>query len=360
MQSPSWPSVRGPLAGFALACVWTLLAVVAADLGYRMHSHRPVLVLDDWRLDRIAFLTFGDRGQFDPVLGWTPRDDIESDGYSTLDHGIRRNFDEKGIRTGGILAVGDGYTEGGSAVRDGETWPAHLERMTGVPVLNAGVAGYAADQIVLRAEGLLPLVRPKTLVLGLFEESIARAGLSSYGTSKPYFTLDNGGLAFHAPSPPGTDSQGPGGWWAKARDVLSRSAVLDVVLSRLAPRAWQGSAGQQVTQAVANDPVGVACALIERLKRHVDRDGVRLLLLMLPTGQTVAERTEPAEDMRKVAACAGSAGVEIVDQFKDLRPAAEANPALLDELYPQLDGTVQMSPEGNRRTAGLIARELSN
>src|SRR5262245_64293575 len=107
MRPPSWISVHGRGAGFALACVWTLAAVAAVDLGYRVHSHRPVLVLDDWRMARIAFLTFGDRGGFDPVLGWVPREDIESDGYNSLDFGIRRNFQEKAVRSGGILAVGD-------------------------------------------------------------------------------------------------------------------------------------------------------------------------------------------------------------------------------------------------------------
>ena len=138
--------------------------------------------------------------------------------------------------------MGDVFTEGGIEVADGETWPAHLERMTGEPAINAGVAGYAADQIVLRAEQLLPRARPRTLVVALFEETIARAGQSFFGSSKPYFTMDNGQLAYHAPHRAEPDALS--GWQAGVRDVLGRSAVLDVVLSRLAPGYWQGKAGQ--------------------------------------------------------------------------------------------------------------------
>src|SRR5262245_46156432 len=100
----------------ALACALVPLALVTLDLGYRAQSHRPVLALDDWRAARIEYLTFGERGRFDPVLGWAPRERYEGKHYNTLDLGIRRNFGEHEIRTGGVLAVGDVFTEGGSEV----------------------------------------------------------------------------------------------------------------------------------------------------------------------------------------------------------------------------------------------------
>jgi len=232
MQAFARPLLHGA-SRLALACALAPLAFVALDLGYRAQLHRPLLAHDDWRSARIERLMFGSRAQFDPLLGWAPREDYQSEDYNTLDLGIRLNFGEDGIRTGGVLAVGDVFTEGGIEAADGETWPAHLERMTGEPAINAGVAGYAADQIVLRAEQLLPRVRPRTLVVALFEETIARAGQSFFGSSKPYFTMDNGQLAYHAPHRAEPDALA--GWQAGVRDVLGRSAVLDAVLSRLAP-----------------------------------------------------------------------------------------------------------------------------
>jgi hypothetical protein len=356
MQAPARPLLHGA-SRLALACALLPLAFVALDLGYRAQSHRPLLALDDWRAARIERLVFGDRGRFDPVLGWAPREAYESEGYHALDHGVRRNFDENEVRTGGVLAVGDVFTEGGTEVADNETWPAHLERMTGEPVLNAGVVGYAADQILLRAEQLLPPLRPTTLVVGLFEETIARTAQSSFGTSKPYFTMDNGQIAYHAPRRAEPDALS--GWQAGVRDVLGRSAVLDVVLSRLAPGYWRGNAGEAVFQPADNDPVGVTCALLERVVKGARRDGVRVLLFLQHARKTVLERTEPGEDMKRVAACAAPMGLEVVDQFETLRSLAIANPGALNDLYLEGDGYGQMTSTGNWHGADLVARALN-
>jgi hypothetical protein len=340
----------------ALACALVPAAFIVLDIGYRSQVHRPLFALDNWRSARIERLMFGDRAQFDPVLGWAPREDYQSEDYNTLDLGIRLNASEDGIRTGGVLAVGDVFTEGGVEVADGETWPAHLERMTGEPVVNAGVAGYAADQIVLRAEQLLPQARPSTLVVALFEETIARTGQSFFGSSKPYFTMEGGQLAYHAPHRREPDALS--GWQAGVRDVLGRSAVLDVVLSRLAPGYWQGKAGEGLFQSADTDTVAVTCALLERLKKGADGGGIRVLLLLQHARKTVFERTEPRDDVRKVAGCAATAGIEVLDQFEALRGLAIANPGALNDLY-FTDGYGQMTSTGNWHAADLVARALN-
>ena len=355
MQALARPLLHGA-SRLVLACALAPLAFIALDLGYRAQLHRPLLALDDWRTARIERLMFGDRAQFDPVLGWAPREDYQGGDYNTLDLGVRRNFGEDEIRTGGVLAVGDVFTEGGVEVVDSETWPAHLERMTGEPVVNAGVAGYAADQIVLRAEQLLPRVRPTTLVVGLFEETIARTGQSFFGSSKPYFTLADGQLAYHAPRRAEPDALS--GWQAGMRDVLGRSAVLDVVLSRLAPAYWQGKAGEGVFLSAANEPAAVACALLERVAKRAGGEGVRVLLLLQHARQTVFDRTEPRDEVKKVAACAAVAGIEVLDQFDSLRGLAIANPGAVNDLY-LTDGYAQMTSTGNWHTADLVARALN-
>jgi len=348
-------SLLGRIGFVALACVLAIAGFAAIELGYRIHSQRPALSLGNWREWRIEYKTFGPRVKFDPVLGWVSREWHEGDSRNTIAHGIRRNKDERDeIAPGAILAVGGGFTEGGLRVDDDETWPAQLESLVGTRVLNAAVAGYATDQIVLRAEQLLPLVRPKMLVIGFVGDEIARAALSSYGVSKPYFTLETGALAYHPPLSFMVPDAATPPWQARVRGLLGYSAVLDVVLGLVAPAYWTGNAGQSVFQKIDNDPAGVTCALLQRLKLRTDADGVRLVLFMQHGRIVVMQKAEPPDDARRVTQCAKATGIEVVDQFEALRAVASADPAPLRELYRK----GLMSPKGNQQAAEVLARAI--
>jgi hypothetical protein len=351
--------MHGPLVTLLLVGGYTLLGCAAFELGYRAQTERRVFVLDNWRAERIDYRTFGDRATFDPVLGWVSKEWYEGDGYNTLDHGIRRNFEEHEVRTGAVLAVGGSLADGGPDVDDEETWPAQLEGMAGMPVLNAGVEGYATDQIVLRAEQLLPAVKPKTLILGLAAQDITRVGYASFGAPKPHFTLDKDELTYHAPDPVAVHDRAEPAWRIRAREILGYSAVLDVVFSHLAPDYWRGKAGQQVFQKVETDPVGVTCALLGRLKQRADPDGVRLLLFMQHGFQAVADKDAPGDEAKRVAACATAMSIEVVDEFASLRGIAVASRDALRDLYLEDDdGHRPMSPKGNRHAAELLAGAL--
>ena len=62
-----------------------------------------------------------------------------------------------------ILAVGNSFTFG-DEVSDDATWPAQLEAETRRRVVNAGVFGYGLDQTILRAEQLVSVESPPSLL----------------------------------------------------------------------------------------------------------------------------------------------------------------------------------------------------
>ena len=351
------------LGNLVLLLASTLIALVALEAGFRALSGRPLLKFADWRGERVA----GDRlrefkAMPDPVLGWVPRPwSVHEDGYTTIEQGIRQNFGEKTVRTGAVLAVGDSFTEGWE-VEDDETWPALLEKKTGIPVVNAGVGAYGTDQIVLRAEQMLPIVKPKTLIVGFLEEDIFRAGHSVFNAPKPYFTLEGGALKYHPPPmfEPRPPARAFGRFLLGLRDVLGYSAAADYVFARLNPTYWYRASDRDEYRKAGNDPAAVTCALLGRLKAQTDRDGIRVILFMQYHAPQIIDADRPSENARRVITCAGALGIRVVDQFAPLRAIETADPGALGDYYVEHEGELvgHMTAFGNEHAASILAEAL--
>ncbi len=349
-----WIARAGNVLIFTASIVVTLLV---AEIGFRAATGVPIFELTDWRQEGARTNRIGERATTDPLLGWTLAPHYQGSGFTTLDHGFRRNFGETEVRTGGILAVGDSFTEGFDAVDDSNTWPSHLEKMTSTPVINAGVAGFATDQIILRAEQTLPIVKPKTMIIGFTEVDIYRAALSQAGAPKPYFTAENGQLIYHPPGP--IESNVKEGVISKAlRSVLGYSALSDHLFSRLTPSFWYPTEASMYEE-VDIDAVDITCKLLVRLKQRTDDAQVRLLLLLQYSGELVLEEPYILNDMKKLTECSQHAGIQVVDQFASLKALTHGDPDLVAQYYT-VEGEEfgHMTPLGNEQAAQLLAAAM--
>lgn len=79
--------------------------------------------------------------------------------------GLREHPHTAGPRPS-VLALGDSMTFGEGVPAD-RTWPAVLERESGIRVYNGGVPGYSTCQMTGRARALLPRLRPDFVVVAL-------------------------------------------------------------------------------------------------------------------------------------------------------------------------------------------------
>lgn len=346
----------------ALLIVSLLVSLVLIEIGYRAAVGLPAFKLVNWRAERIVASNLGElKAVIDPVLGWTSRpSSYHEDGYTTLEHGIRKNFHETTIRTGGMLAVGDSFTEGWE-VKDHESWPAMLEQMTRVPVVNAGVGGYGTDQIVLRAEQLLPIIQPKILIVGFLEADIDRAGHSIFGAPKPHFTITNGELQYHPPKliEPHEKTTTLATIAYGIRGALGYSAAADHLFARLNPNYWYGDGEHDFYQKVDIDEAAVTCALLKRLQAQAERNGIRTILFMQYHASVIVSSEQPPRKAQEVLACAQAAGFRVADQFAFLRSIAAANAAAMKEYYVQSGETYgHMSPKGNHHAAHLLSQAL--
>jgi len=357
---PSAPK-RTQFANLALLLVSLLLSVALIEIGFRVLFGLPIVALTDWRTEEVVLSRYGVRTALDPVLGWTNLPWIDADGFQTIDYGIRQNFDETTVRTGAVLAVGDSFTEGWN-VGDAESWPAQLEGLTGVPIVNAGIGSYGTDQIVLRAETLLPLVKPRVLIVGFLEDDIFRAGYSMYGTPKPYFTLEQSALLYH---PPGPIERRAAGTMASLgfalRDGLGHFAAADYLMARLAPDYWYSTESVTYEHRAEVDIVSVTCMLLRRLKAQADESGIRTALFMQYTAQSMLMTGARTQEAEAVIACAQDMAIRVIDLFPSLHEIATRHASAMRQYYALTNGNFDhMSAKGNTLAAELLEMQLQD
>ncbi len=364
-SSPTPAARSSRWANVGLLLISVLAPLLAIELGYRLVAGLPLLKLANWRTEHVVMVNLGELKAIpDPVLGWTNRSSsYNEDGYTTLEHGVRKNFDETTIRTGGMLAAGDSFTEGWE-VKDHESWPAVIEKLTSVPVVNAGTGGYGADQTILRAEQMLPIVKPKILLIGFHEIAITRAGHTAFGAPKPYFTFDNGELRYHPatfvqPRQKNTIARRTA---YGIREALGYSAFADYLLSRINPNFWHGDPDRDLYQRSGADEVDVTCALLQRLKSRADQDSIHMILVLQYYATLILESDRPGPYSQAVAACARDIGIRVVDQFAPLHAiVAVGGPAIIRDYYWLTDGVFgHMTAKGNEHVANLIFAALGD
>lgn len=293
---------------------------------------------------------------YDPTLGWAP---IPASSGTML--GKPLSFTAEGTRaqnldrppaTGPlILALGDSMTEG-YAVSDDETWPAHLERLTGRRVLNAGVRGYGLDQMVLRAERLVPEFKPSTVVLAFIADDISRTALLVRDArGKPWFLPEGEGLALRNVPVQGAD-QLP--LMTAARRILGYSHLFDRIVTRLGVRSFW--IGREVGTGV--DPFVVSCRLMTRFAALVQRNHVDALVVAFPEQGVFFDATAAAgqhEALTTVLGCAARAGLPTLDTLADF--GKENVGRNIDAYYTMMHFTDRGAAIAARAIAAALGRK---
>ena len=255
-----------------------LLMAVVGEVAIRIHRG----CLTDFSTTVLQRkLDFESRSIYDSELGYIP----EPGTYIGLNK-TRITVDGENLRSSGnpdptagppILAVGDSFTWGGE-VDDHQSWPAHLERLLGRRVLNGGVNGYGLDQIVLRAERLVPRYWPAVLIVAILggdRGDIERCEYVFRGAWKPYFTIETGTLKLrNVPVPRDPSPPVPA---LALRNLLRYSHLADALLKRLAPEWWLLN---ESYVKVHRDGIRVGELLIDRLHSLKERYSIAVLFVV--------------------------------------------------------------------------------
>ena len=344
-------------ANIALVVISCAVAGLAAEAALRFRIGVPLLSVADLRGAGVMVFDSSEAAVFDPALGWTQKPNFRSAGLNTIAFGIRRNKpdDNSMPGRGEILAVGDSFTVGSDVV-DEESWPARLSRAINVRVLNAGVGGYGVDQSALRAELLLPAVKPRLLILGIFEEDILRSGFAAYSAAKPYFEKTNGGWALrNSPVPPPPDSQRAEPFY---KLLLARFAGAHLVMNKFAFPWWYSNGRNEFRRSSAS-PAEASCHTVDRLASMLKSEKIPGAVVFQYSAETFRKSQMPAY-VGPVLECAQNSGLTVVDAFPALNRAINAKPEELRRYFVYTGNSPgHMSAAGNEFIAKLVATRIA-
>lgn len=344
------PSRREWIGRLGLILVAFVLTLGALEIGLRLTHGRWILAWPNLVLESRKVLADREHSRFveDPLLGYEPRPGYAADGVSFDDQGFRRTG-EAPVKDA-VLAVGDSYTYG-DEVTDSETWPAHLQRLMGRRVFNAGVSGYGIDQSVLRAEKLASGRSLSTIVVSFIADDVQRTEMSRlWGAQKPYFDIAGTMLVLrNVPVPPRPDPRTTLSIWQR---TLGYSFLVDFVLRRF--NLLHNWFGDHIRVHDEGDGERIACLLTGRLAELQRISGARVLL-MAQYDPVVWQDPKFAAEQRRITQgvlrCGQQAGLAVLDTFETLSKAPDPK-----KLY----GLWHMNDAGNALIAKQVAGAIAN
>jgi hypothetical protein len=359
------------LVNLAVIVVSTVVALLLVEIGLRFAYVDEPFTLRNLAADEINYRINNIAIIYDPVIGYVPRPDFRGGLASTtgelgirLNHSLQPGEPSPPLQTGGILAVGDSFTFG-SEVNDDEAWPADLERILGIPVVNGGSGGYGYDQSILRAEQLLDRVKPRLIIIGCIPNCTERNDYSvNGGLVKTYFDIVDDKLVLkNVPAP---DYEPSRAHFGRMRLIFGHLYLSTWVAERLGYGSVWKFNGKYETRPEHDYGYRIACLLWKRLADRVAGQNIRLVALTQYSGQqvTLHDNHRQSQHSEETLECARRYGFVTVDSFPELRQRLAADKRSFWNLWvkePSDQGEPHnghMSKDGNRFTAELLAATI--
>jgi hypothetical protein len=341
---------------FGLVLVSLAIAFLGIEFAVRAWQRIPLTTTENFIIQQLDIIRQNTGVmELDTVLGWRLKDNLyaKGSGFTTGPYGLRMNSNEiRQPAPGGILAVGDSFTAG-SGVIDDDSWPAQLEKMIHQPVHNAAAGAWGVDQMVLRAEQLVPILQPQVLIISILAGDSQRNAYEIYGGGyKPYFVLQNGEAVLQGVPVPRVAARPMD--IGKMRKVLGHSFLLHWTMMRWAPVWWVHDRYRYKQIYSYEVGVEVSCRLMARLLRLREEYKLRVIVAMQYGAAQSSGKQDPIYGPA-VLTCAKQRGLETLDTYPALKVLADQDPQRFRGLWLNEGGQLgHMSAAGNQFAAELF------
>ena len=359
---------------YALLGIWLLRTARGARAGHDPRATRHLVLLTSSGLALSLLLgAVALRGRYqrshsrdDPrvqrhdELGWAPAP-TEAERARGLDT-VGQHFETIDSARAHVVLMGDSVLWGWGVEHEDTAAALASRRIASSQVLNASVSGYGLPQYLLYLERVLPRLRPRLVVLGIFSgnDFAALKRDNWYGRTQPFFAPRGDDVALVRASTP----------FFNCVDVLASSALFKLLWDHLSTERWTSMARAQalldfICDADRLDDAQaerVVVGLLRRVEALARARGARLLVLILPDRLHLEDpkRGAPSDHMRLARAVrAGGFDAHLFreDVLAEVTRGAGGREAALDRLYIEGDNA-HFSAAGNRLLADVLVREM--
>ena len=340
---------------FVANLIFTFLFLTLADIVLRSINDAPLQLINFINIE-LNKNSLNASVNYDPLLGWVIKPNLSNKRFKTNHNGIR-NTDGYSNNKKTILAVGDSFTWG-AEVNDNETWPYHLQRITGYNVLNGGVGAYGADQIIIRAEQLYKIYEPNYVILSISEESIAQVSLMSYnGYSKPYFIEKNGQINLQNQPVPYKSEIINKNIYTMFNNLAGYLYIYSLLYKKIDPNFQYYTT---ITE-VDNDSNFITCNLIINLQNNLNLK--KNLLVFIQQNAVINQSKKSPDKTEKLKQCLDESNIEYLDELNMMKKIVDTDIDYFFKLYTRSEDGIargHLSNDGNKKIAEFISNEYIN
>lgn len=280
----------------------------------------------------------------DDTIGWTYPRDARSNPLGLIPT-TDGKIPDWTMGDADVLVVGDSFAAGPPE----SNWPNQLAAMSGRKVINGAVGGYGLGQIYLRAQQLVPIMKPSLLLISFIPDDLRRAELDIFqGHAKPVFHVRGGDMKLDISAVQNTFG------YAQNTPMIGYSHLMSRIFEMFELDS------SQTDRRVHKQGQELGCLLMSRFASLAQDHGSEVIIIVQLSAHDITAR---ARDVRALAMashtveCARASGLRVIDSLAKLRPlplGSDVNLGPILRRYWRYPDDPHMSAEGDALVAKTI------